>query len=433
MLQDGLHRSSFPVFLIAALFGVVCTADFALAKTPEWYRYENSHFLAYSNASEKNARDLLDDLEGFRAAVLQVGNIIIPAAAPKTRVVIVSGGDFFSRYTSSGNVAGFAIDMDDSAILVLSTAGYRDWPETVIRHEYAHVLLDYKNFDYPWWYEEGFAELVSSLKFTEDGRSFLLGGVTYRARYGARPDVDWDDLVAGNIFVKHKVTPEAISSAYMQAWLLAHYATLGNQFENSQKLQQYFDGIRSGELSSDAFMTAFGISANDLWESELKDYEQRMPVWTVPFKRDALDLDYQRSLAGEMDYRPLIDYLQQRAAALRYSRSPRKPLKVLPGQWAEISTKSDCAELKMIDVDENAATITISRFVRGADGELEARMFSYHPGKKRTLWLAAMNGPELGEAAVPWRLQLRSKNLLCLSQPDLGDPLCETILKRCSP
>ena len=60
----------------------------AIAREKPWYKYENSHFEAYSNEQERLTKKLLVELENFRAAVLQVANIEAPAGTPKTQVII---------------------------------------------------------------------------------------------------------------------------------------------------------------------------------------------------------------------------------------------------------------------------------------------------------------------------------------------------------
>lgn len=430
--QNRLPRHFLSICLAALFFLCVHTSDPAFAKPLTWYRYDNSHFVAYSNAREEKARELLDDLERFRAAFLQVGNIVIPETAPKTRVVIV-GSKNFSRYAPVDLIDGFAITTDNGSILVLKAWGYKDWAKAVIRHEYGHALLGYKEIRYPWWYEEGFAELVSSLKFNEDGRSFVFGGVTDRARYGARPNVDWDALVAGTVFFEHDFTPASASNAYLQAWILAHYTTLGDRLANSVKLQRYFDGIRAGEQSSDAFQGAFGMSANDLWASELEVYAQRMPAYTVQFDPGALDLEFRHAPAEDADYRPLLEYLHERHVAQSPENPPRKPLQYLPGRWAELRPGNECIEPRNFQVDTDAGTVMIDPFAYVADEAPTPRTFTYDLRKKRTIWLSPVDGIRPGEAAGPWLVKLRGKNMLCLSQPDSGAPACETIMKRCSP
>jgi len=437
-LASGLETRFFrrsrarTVWLSAAVSGFLCVANSTLAKAADWYRYENANFIAYSDAAEDKARELLEDLESFRSAFVQVSNITIPAVAPKTRVVITRSGNDFTKYSGAHFIAGFAEHTEDGTILVLPATGYMDGPKTVIRHEYGHALLEFKDFEYPWWYEEGFAELVSSLEFSEDRESFTIGGVIDRARYGTRPETDWDALVSEGISAP-EISGEDLSSAYLQAWLLAHYATLGKQLENARKLQVYLDGLNRGESSLDAFANAFGTSPDELWDSELEDYARHMPAYTVRFVSGDLDFDFARARADEAEYRPLIDYLLQRAEALRHDRSPRKPLKYLPGQWAQLSPTSDCADLKRIDVDEEAGTILIDPFMHNPDDELEPRTLSYEAGTKRSLMLTVIDGDEPGEASALWRLQLRNKKVLCMSRPDWGEPLCKMMLKKCSP
>jgi hypothetical protein len=402
------------------------------AVAADWYRYENSFFRAYSDADEDKALELLVELEDFRAAFVQVGNVTIPADAPKTRVVIARSGNDFTKYSGSDFVDGFAVDRDDGSILVLPATGYMDWPKSVIRHEYGHALLKFKDFDYPWWFEEGFAEFVSSLEFSPDGTSFTVGAVTDRARYGGRPSVDWDELVAHG-FVGRRMGRRDASNAYLQSWLLVHYVTLGKPPENARKLQAYFDRLGAGESSADAFANAFGAPASELWLTDIEQYAARMPVYTIRFIAGSRDREFVRSRPDESEYRPLIDYLLHSARAVRYARSPRNALNHLPGRWAELSPDGDCVDPQQVDVDEHAGTITIDRFMHDEDGGWEPRTFSYERGEKRSLMLTVMDGAQSGEADAPWRLQLRNKSVMCLSRPDWGELPCDTMMKKCGP
>ena len=59
--------------------------------------------------------------------------------------------------------AYFEAFSDDSPRNVLSDKDSSAWEERTARHEYAHVLLTYKNFRYPVWFRERFAELIASI------------------------------------------------------------------------------------------------------------------------------------------------------------------------------------------------------------------------------------------------------------------------------
>ena len=151
-----------------------------------WSRYENQHFVAFSNAPAKRALGLLEDLESFRGAFLQVGNVEIPADAPKTKVLILANKKEFQKLVSNKLQAGFAASDGRSTVIVMPGDGAKGWARTVIRHEYGHALLRFKKFDYPAWYAEGFAELVSSTDVVNKGRSFTI--VSTMRRRGENPE-----------------------------------------------------------------------------------------------------------------------------------------------------------------------------------------------------------------------------------------------------
>jgi len=410
--------------LLFAMTGAV------LAGSGSWYRYENSYFIAYSNASEKKTRKLLFDLESFRAAFVQVGNITIPETAEKTRVIIVRSKREFSKLTYNKLVGGFAHPLKDSTVLVLPAAGDPDWTKTVIQHEYGHALLGFKDFKFPQWYQEGFSEIVSTTELTNKGQSFKLGGLPYRLKFYTPLVFNWNALVADG-FAPHKITNAAVgSSAYAQAWLLAHYVTLGSQ-ENARKLQNYFDLIRAGASSSDAFVEAFGVTAGELWDSELEAYSRHMPEFTFRFASGALDTDFSRTEAEGNEYQPLIKFFEQRSIAYRRGKSPRKPLAHLPGQWSWVNMTDTCNNTMQLSVNEDNHSITIERFTRNENDEWLTRTFSYQPEKNRVYTLSANNGLKPGEDDVPWRLEMRSKELLCISRTDWNST-CEFIWKKCA-
>ena len=144
---------------------LVLLADSRAAATDaNWLRYENPHFIAYSNAPEKKVAPLLSDLETFRAAFLQVGNISVPPDAPKVTVLIPASMQEFQKLAQNKLVVGFATGNSKRPLIVMPAQGEKDLTRTTIRHEYGHVLLHYKDFAYPAWFEEVFSELVSSTK-----------------------------------------------------------------------------------------------------------------------------------------------------------------------------------------------------------------------------------------------------------------------------
>ncbi len=60
----------------------------AVEEVRPWHKYENKYFEAYSDASEKDVRQLLEELENFRAAVIQLNGSRVPDGSAKTRIII---------------------------------------------------------------------------------------------------------------------------------------------------------------------------------------------------------------------------------------------------------------------------------------------------------------------------------------------------------
>jgi hypothetical protein len=278
-----------------------------------WFKYENSHFVAYSDAAESKVMALMDNLERFRGAVLQISHIKIPPSAPKTLVVITRDRSTFSRLTPNRNTAGFAISDGTKTLIVLPAFGSTSWTHSVIRHEYGHALLRFMEFSYPTWYEEGFAEMVSATEFKNSGQEFTLGHAPERAMHPGNLSYNWDTLVSDD-FKPHTIeSRQQASSAYFQAWLLTHYTTLGDNGKNAQKLQLYFTFLKNGQTSESAFQHAFGKSASELWKSELKSYTKRIPNYVMRFNPGMLDTNFTRTAALATEIEPIIKSLETSA------------------------------------------------------------------------------------------------------------------------
>ena len=67
----------------------------------------------------------------------------------------------FQSLIGTINVSGIATSFDGVPYIVISDRKNSKDTEEVVRHDYTHVLLSYKNFPFPPWFDEGFAELMS--------------------------------------------------------------------------------------------------------------------------------------------------------------------------------------------------------------------------------------------------------------------------------
>ena len=278
--------------LLLISLGLAIHADTTSAAERPWILYENAYIQAYSNESEKAVRKLLSELEDFRAAVTQVANIRIPQGAPKAQVVVFASRNSFQELVGSDYIDGFATVFGGLPYMVLPHAGSNKRTASIIRHEYAHVLLAYKRFPYPKWFQEGFAELMSATTFRKRRRQFSVGDFPGRNRAGAFL-LPWSEIVSAGFDTHSIEDPVQASDAYLQCWLLTHYFMLGNNFQNSQMLVEYLTRLANGEDSLVAFESVVGMPAEEFGARLFREYGARNMKYVVyDFRPEFRDHDF---------------------------------------------------------------------------------------------------------------------------------------------
>jgi len=292
-------------FTFVSLLVLFCGT--AVAKEATWYKYENSHFMAFSDESERATRKLLNELENFRAAVLQVANIAVPADAPKTKVVLFASQKRFHKLVGSRLVGGFATYILDVPVIVLPAGTYSSTTETTIRHEYTHILLKHKGIQYPTWFNEGFAELMSATTFRAKGTRFSVGEPTGRRRSG-RKFMRWSKLISADFNPHSRNSGALVSDAYLQCWLLTHYFMLGNNFDNTILLSRYISRLRQGQESVAAFESVVGMSADKFGDNVVRDYSLTYMIYD--FHKSAMDHDFERSEVADAARLPVFQLLR---------------------------------------------------------------------------------------------------------------------------
>lgn len=418
-----------PLVLPLSYLALALVPAWGRATDDAWIRYENAHFVAYSNAPEKKARPLLGDLETFRGAFLQVANITVPADGPKTMVLIPASKKEFRKLAASELQDGFATGDGRRTLIVMSAEGDKKLARTVIRHEYGHVLLRYKRFDYPAWYEEGFAELVSSTELVENGRAFTLGAPTKRAEQSGPPLFAWDMLVSDEFRFHSFADVRHGSSAYAQAWLLTHYATLGNNLNNAVRLQAYFDRLKDGEASTPAFEAAFGVNIDELWDTTLKPYARSMPFFTLPFRPGVLDPVFVATAPTAGEVEGLIRYLDLQAAITATPQPPPDVLAALTGRWAPLRLGLACEDYVEVLLTTATGTITVTPSKTDGAGIVEPAEYRYELAADRGLRLAGPGGS--GDGKDELHIRHQNPDLLCINTGREQAGACSAVMYRC--
>jgi hypothetical protein len=304
-----------PKSLIAAQLAVVSAlAIFAApleAAEKEWYSYENEDFIAYSSSNEKKVRAILEDLALVRAAMSQLTHLPLSESGPKTEVLVLKSKNDIVKIQGGKSSGGFTHIRDGRLLIVVPASGYTDWARAIVRHNYAHELMRQMGRSFPQWYEEGFADLVTAVEFRDRNKAFVVGkhpDELFYAIWDKVHQVDWNALISmGWPSFEHTFTE--LRQMRRQSWLLTHYVTLGDDFGYARQLAWYLEQTNAGQDPLEAFVQAFGMDGNALWQTVLDHYRQRTFFVIGDFSPGVVRTDFSRSAADPAEIDSLLEYV----------------------------------------------------------------------------------------------------------------------------
>lgn len=402
------------------------------ADNENWFRYENDFFIAYSNAESHQARKILEDLEYFRAAALRVPDIELPEDALKTLVVIPATDEEYFELAENPASIGFAQPLDGRTAIVFPATSRTDTSKYVLHHEYAHAIAHVNSSNYPQWYSEGFAEIAASVVIHKRRKSFYVGMHEGRFWEVKEPLVDWDVLISdqfdAHAFDDLKIT----ASAYAQFWLLAHFLTLSGSDEYLSKLENYFALIEKGRSSNAAFIESFGMTANELWDSELHQYIDNIPEYRHGFSQSSLDTSFDRSPAIESDYVPILTFFKDRASVARGIDGTSNPLSYIAGRWDHLRFSGQCTEILEFSFAEGADILVVDNFYSAKSGDKIPAFFNLQHTYSTEMVLRNITRSRYPEITVSpdYQLTVRGQDVLCFDVVPAAT-LCERVLQRC--
>jgi len=432
--QPPSARPGGATFAAAALLYLAGLPQFTAAQEDRlvgWNRFENTSFVAYSDAAESDVLEVLEELELVRAAVAQTPSLALPEGRPKTVAVMPGTRPAFLDFTPYETVAGFALQIDDSAAIVMPVDSGRD-SAPVVRHEFGHTLLFNPWFVYPTWYAEGFAEVISTIAVDRKRLEFVIGRRPGRYNRHIRDAIGWDLLLDAR-FDAHTLEDEAlIRAAYSQNWALVHFLTLGGQAEHRFQVERYFGAVNSGTPSPEAFRAAFETTPADLWAGGLERYVRKPPTRKVRFDPVLLDLDFVVTPAAADELGPLLRYLRDRASAARATGAPPLPLALLAGRWDQLKYGGQCTEPFEFAHDAGRGLLRIEGFYSAAGAEPVPALFSPQQSAPNVYALTNVTAADYPQvhAAADYQVTMKSESVACFDRRPF-ERACSSVLHRC--
>ncbi len=249
------------VFLTVVL--LLCRASLAPARSDEshWIRVNSSHFSLVTDADDIKGHAVAARFEQMRAVFGQLlARTRINMSEP-VDIIALKNDEEYSKVVpvrqGQGIGAGFFIPGEDRNYFVLNLSKEESW--RAISRDFALVFL---NCNYPptqAWFDEGFAEYFSSLRF--DNKQVLIGGDPDSFTELLNTTV-W--LAIPELFATSRAIPAAQESSrhtlfYAESWIVMHYLLSQNKLPETGS---YFDLVENQHVPvEEAIQKAYGLSS----------------------------------------------------------------------------------------------------------------------------------------------------------------------------
>ena len=320
---------------VAAL-AALCIAAPALA---EEVRIESENIVLYGDVRADFAEDFVRQMEVYRRMILALsGQDGFPPDKQKLTIFGFYTAHHLQKFAGRGEgLAGvYTLSQDGPIFLtpIKRREGNGDWASQVALHEYSHhVLHALVEDEFPRWYDEGFANYLSTLEISDEQIALGSPNVSHTQHFVHRigwlpPEVvinavDRYPSIDGSGWTQ----AASMNNFYAQSWLYVHY--LQSHPELGGKLPDYIDAIKRGTGSVAAFEAAFGLS--------LADFHSRAVAY---FDANAFEV---------IAFEPQGDFMAVDVTVTPISRS-RLAYEQLAGQMAFLSDRNDGRFEKLIEL-----------------------------------------------------------------------------------
>jgi tetratricopeptide (TPR) repeat protein len=230
--------------------------------TASWIIVNSDRFEIFSTLSEDDTKALATDLERFHALIYAVTSAPTRAPVLPTRIFAFKRKSDYRRFAPKDSAGAFQSGIRTNNIILTDFSREHLGASEIVLHEYVHfVLRNATTTEYPIWYDEGFAEFLSTARVVEGGRMAV--GIFPKVRLNAFKYLPWisiERIIEGK---SYKDFPgRKIGMFYAEAWALVHYLTLdrSEKMTIGPDLTQYLSLVEREVAPPAAFREAFGES-----------------------------------------------------------------------------------------------------------------------------------------------------------------------------
>lgn len=244
---------------------------------PGWVAARSRHFLVVGEASEDVVRRAAAQLELYRAAFARLLPPDYFDRQKPTTVILFGGDDSYEpfkpllRGQRATAVAGYF--QPGAEVNYITATLDTSHGDSVLLHEYTHLLVNNYFSSAPLWLKEGLAEYYSTARVSADRRRLTLGAPAHRrARVLKRqPLIPLRVLFTVNQESSYYTEPERRGHFYAQSWALVHYFLNGGGVARREQFAHLLEQLATGAAVEEALRTVTGRTIEEV-ETGLRAY-----------------------------------------------------------------------------------------------------------------------------------------------------------------
>jgi tetratricopeptide (TPR) repeat protein len=241
-----------------------------------WIDLRTPNFVIFSHTGEGATRAIAADLEELHAVLGSFSSLELSSPIPTYIYVFRNDRDFRPykplREGRPSLVSGYFAPRADGNYIAIDGNARRD-ATGIVYHEYVHYFVANNLPGLPLWFEEGLAELYSSLRIRGKTVEFGFPDPYHLVLLRNSRLIPLPELLTADHHSELYNERDRKSMFYAESWALVHYLLVGSD-ERRKQTPAFLDLVVAGVPPTDALASAFDTDERGL-EKELRLYCQR--------------------------------------------------------------------------------------------------------------------------------------------------------------
>ena len=273
------HPCKLAIFLML-LFGA--TGAGLLAKSSDsWQEIRSPHFYVIGQCKEKRAKRVAMQFEEIRAVFHSIFPTLLVDPPTAVYIILVKDRGAFNAispksWTQRGEMerSGYYLNGPIRNYVVVRLDVDREAPDTVLYHEYTHLVLHLNMPHIPLWADEGLADFFGNTSIHQKGVVMGEPDEEYIGTLRQRGIIPLQTLFAVDFNSPYYNQATKGSMFYAESWALVHYLLIQDRMNHTDRMDDFLSLVAKGADPVQAAPQAFGNLAG--LQDQVDRYIQRL-------------------------------------------------------------------------------------------------------------------------------------------------------------